>query len=444
MRFKVKEIKDKTGVGFGTSGVRGLVTDLTDEVVYGYVLGFLTYIGEIKAVAIAGDLRDSTDHLMQVVGKAIKDFGAEIINCGKIPTPAVAFYGIQNKIPAIMVTGSHIPSDRNGIKFYKQNGEILKSDEQNILETEIEIKTNDFLIDLPEIDLTARNIYLDRYKKMFENDCLKGMRVGIYGHSAVGKDILKEILEYLGVETTMFGVSDVFIPVDTEVINPEIFEIGKLNGFKYDALVSTDGDSDRPLLGDETGTWLRSDILGILTAKYLKAEIVVNPISCNTALEKSGFFKQIIKTKIGSPYVVEAMNGEDKVVGYEANGGFFTQDLPTRDAILPLLCWLVLAKDKKISELKNNLPQRFTWSNEVKAIVDEEKILSKVKSLFNIVETNTIDGWRFLLDNGEIIHLRASKNSLGFKNYCEADSENKAIELSDEINNIIKSFIING
>jgi hypothetical protein len=44
------------------------------------------------------------------------------VNCGFIPSPAVALYGITREIPSIMVTGSHIPDDRNGIKFNQCNG----------------------------------------------------------------------------------------------------------------------------------------------------------------------------------------------------------------------------------------------------------------------------------------------------------------------------------
>jgi phosphomannomutase len=49
-----------------------------------------------------------------------------------VPSPAVALYGLVHRVPAIMVTGSHIPADRNGIKFNKGSGEILKADETAI------------------------------------------------------------------------------------------------------------------------------------------------------------------------------------------------------------------------------------------------------------------------------------------------------------------------
>jgi phosphomannomutase len=132
-------------------------------------------------------------------------------------------------------------------------------------------------------------------------------------------------------------------------------------------IVSADGDSDRPLISDEHGNWLRGDIAGILCAKFLEADSISTPVSCNTAVEKSGWFKKIRRTKIGSPFVVASMleataAGAQRVVGYEANGGFLLnseiktdgasggrklRSLPTRDAVIVILGILLLARARK-------------------------------------------------------------------------------------------------
>jgi phosphomannomutase len=463
-KISLEEIKNITGIGFGTSGVRGLVTGLTDEVVYAYSIAFLKYLADkgdkFDKVALAGDLRESTPRIMRIVGRAILDVGAEIVNCGLIPTQTLAWYGIKNKIPSIMVTGSHIPEDRNGIKFYKPEGEVLKSDEEIISSMEIEKPVEISEVDLPEINYEASLLYFERFLKIFPLNSLKGMKIGLYGHSAVGRDIFENILVGFGAEVTKLGYSDEFVPVDTEVVEEKTVELGKIwnSDHKFEALVSTDGDSDRPLLGDESGNWLRSDILGILTAKYLKAKVVVNPISCNTALDKSNLFEKIVKTKIGSPFVVAEMmrlekDGFTDIVGYEANGGFLTQDLPTRDGILPLICWLILSKseNKSISKLMSELPKRFTESGSVRdfpteksmKIIDSGEALSKIQNVFGVAQNiSNIDGLRITLANGEIIHLRPSKNTPEFRNYVEANSPTRAKELSAEVSKVIQSWNI--
>ena len=118
MEIKIQDLMISSGVKFGTSGARGLADDMTDFVCYIYTRGFLQYlesIGELKKgrteVAIAGDLRPSTDRIMQAARRATDDMGYTPVNFGEIPSPAVALYGIANNIPSIMVTGSHIPAD---------------------------------------------------------------------------------------------------------------------------------------------------------------------------------------------------------------------------------------------------------------------------------------------------------------------------------------------
>jgi phosphomannomutase len=58
--------------------------------------------------------------------------GGIVDHCGFVPSPAVAAYGFARGIPSLMVTGSHIPDDRNGIKFNRADGEVLKPDEAAI------------------------------------------------------------------------------------------------------------------------------------------------------------------------------------------------------------------------------------------------------------------------------------------------------------------------
>src|SRR5690606_12183012 len=118
---------------------------------------------------------------------------------------------------------------------------------------------------------------------------------------------------------------------------------------RLDAIVSADGDGDRPLLMDGAGHFVRGDVLGLLASRYLGADTVVTPVTSNSAIEQIGDFSRVIRTPVGSPYVVAAMAGASgRVMGFEANGGTFVGEgisidgrplspLATRDAILPLL-----------------------------------------------------------------------------------------------------------
>ena len=484
MKISIQELMTKSGVAFGTSGARGLATAMTDSVCYAYAKGFLQYlesIGEIKRagerVAVGGDFRPSTSRVMEAVCRAAEDMGYRAMNCGKIPSPAVALFGFENKIPSIMVTGSHIPDDRNGIKFNKCGGEVLKEDEQGMSSQVVELDDARFGADgnfakvkpAHEVSPVAGENYVMRYLNFFSHDALTGLRVGVYQHSAVGRDVLMKILSHLGAEVTPLGRSEKFIPVDTEAIRPEDVQLARewAATDKFDALVSADGDSDRPLVSDENGNWLRGDVAGILCAKFLEADSISTPVSCNTAVEKCGWFAEIRRTRIGSPFVVSSMilasaTGAKRVVGYEANGGFLLNSdietggrklraLPTRDAVIVMLGVLLLAKaqGKTISELAATLPARFTASDRLKNFATEKSAAmlatfnsdseaadkSTIEKMFGgicgaVASLNRMDGLRVTFANEEIIHLRPSGNAPEFRCYAEAASDTRAREIT--------------
>ena len=124
---------------FGTSGLRDTVLNMTDMECYINTKGFIAYLndagefGKGGSIAIAGDRRPSTPRIKRAVAAAIRDSGGMVDDQGLVPSPALGFYAMELGIPSIMVTGSHIPADRNGIKFTKRSGEVLKSDEEGIL-----------------------------------------------------------------------------------------------------------------------------------------------------------------------------------------------------------------------------------------------------------------------------------------------------------------------
>ena len=484
IKMKLSDIIEECGVKFGTSGARGLVTGLTDYVCYAYSLAFLQHLKSIgesfNKVAIAGDLRPSTERILKAVSVAVKDSDCELIYCGYTPSPALALYGIGRSIPTIMITGSHIPDDRNGIKYNKCSGEIAKSDEAGIKSQNLDIPDY-FKPDgsfktapsLPVLDTSAETEYIKRYTEVFPENYLAGKTVGIYQHSAVGRELVSTLMRSLGAKTIELGFSDTFIPVDTEAIRPEDVELAAnwAKEHKLDIIVSTDGDSDRPLISNEKGKWFRGDILGVLTAKFLNAEAVATPVSCNTAVEKCGYFKSIKRTRIGSPYVIAGMEeavaeGSDSVVGYEANGGFLTATsfelfgntlgpLATRDAILPMLALLSLSIEsgKALSEIESELPSRFTASDRIQEFpteLSQAKLaqfenIEAIEEAFSLIlsgvkSVDRTDGIRIEYENSEIIHLRPSGNAPELRCYTEADSNKRAIELNQTVINLMSTW----
>jgi phosphomannomutase len=474
--LSIQSLMDHSGVHFGTSGVRGLVSEMTHELCFAYVQAFLQVIAAKpdSRIAIAIDLRPSSPNIAAACTAAAQHVGVHVVFCGALPTPALAYFCQTQDIPGIMVTGSHIPFDRNGIKFYSVNGEITKADEASISRAIVTLPNEIPTPILPEPNLTASQLYIDRYLNFFPLRCLSAMKLGFYEHSSVARELLSKILEGLGAEVIALGRTDVFVPIDTEAVSQVDIEQARrwADELDFDAILSTDGDADRPLIGDEKGHWFRGDIAGTLCAKYLGAQAVATPVSCNTAIELCGAFPHITRTRIGSPYVIASMgnmlaSGLVNVVGFEANGGFLLgstivkagrtlSPLMTRDAVLPILALLVMAKEKgyKLSQLLHELPPRYTGSDRLqsfplevsqrilKALSTSTKALSTL--LANIggqpIRIDQTDGLRIYLDNSEIIHFRPSGNAPELRCYAEAVDQERANFLASECLRLIHNF----
>ncbi|MGB3026606.1 phosphomannomutase [Paradevosia shaoguanensis] len=440
---------------FGTSGLRGLVTDLVGAASVNYTLAFITYLkgkGELAeggTLLVGRDLRDSSPAIAGAVVAAARHAGLNPIDCGELPTPALALESQRLGVPAVMVTGSHIPADRNGLKFYVAAGEIDKADEAGILDAlphvdgaAIEVKP------LASGESSALARYERRYEGFLGQNALAGLRIGVFQHSSVARDLLVRVLHALGADAVELGRSDIFVPVDTEAISPDNTRRAGVwtADLVLDAIVSTDGDADRPLIIDQCGSFVRGDLVGLLTARFLGADVVVTPVTSNSAIESSGAFARVIRTRVGSPYVIAAMrDAEGVVVGFEANGGVLLgsearglSPLPTRDALLPILAVLGLmrAEGKSMSELVAELPPRFGSSDRLEQVPhDRAAILMEqlrrdaaayFAELGEVLEVSDVDGLRFTLANGDVIHYRVSGNAPELRCYIEAATPERA------------------
>jgi phosphomannomutase len=421
---------------FGTSGRRGDVVHLTQLEVYLNALAEFEYLQSLPAMEggigrgdelfFAFDLRPSSTQFVpeqqgrgeiaQAIVHAIRDAGMIPVNLGAIPTPALTFHALQRGKGSLMITGSHIPFDRNGYKTNTAKGELLKKDEAPINARVEQVRQRLYALpfaesrfdrrgmftvghqDLPPEDGAAREAYVRRYTDFFAGRNLSGRRLLVYQHSAVGRDLLVEILRRLGAEVIPAGRSDTFVPIDTENLDAE--QLAKIQALAdeawtqhgtLDAVLSTDGDSDRPLIlglepapgaGPESPGRVRffgGDLVGLIVAEYLGADAVVVPISCNDAIDRGPLRDRVEpRTRIGSPFVSAGMErarakGRQRICGWEANGGFLLgsdlerdgrvlKALPTRDALLPILGTLFSASEHGLSlpALFGRLPKRFS------------------------------------------------------------------------------------
>lgn len=453
----------ESSLKFGTSGLRGLAMELQGQAARRYTAAFLRHLRSLgqhgDKVFLGRDFRPSSPTIAADCAAAISQFGLKAVDCGAIPTPALAYHAMAAGCAAVMVTGSHIPADRNGLKFYLPSGEISKADEMGISASLADEFIPDAAQEMGDESVVAVERYLKRFDVLLPAGALAGLRIGVFEHSTVARDILCSILQNLGAETVSLGRTNTFVAVDTEAFGDNVF--GPLKGWieskKLDAVVSADGDGDRPLMVDRNGDFVRGDVLGLLVARFLDAQTVVTPVTSNSAIERTGFFANVVRTKVGSPYVVAAMAGrEESVIGFEANGGTFVGDgikvggkhlspLPTRDAVLPLICALGLAaqQDRRVDELVAALPLQHAMADRLQNVPGERSVafLGRLESdqpfaleffdPFGIAGLSNIDGLQFRTKSGDFIHYRASGNAPELRCYVESSSPERARLLLD-------------
>ncbi|HEY8575604.1 MAG TPA: phosphomannomutase [Devosia sp.] len=444
-----------TSLKFGTSGLRGLAVDLEGQAARRYTAAFLRHLEKLGqagggTVFIGRDFRPSSHAIMRDCAAAIAAAGLTPVDCGAVPTPALALHAMAAGCAAIMVTGSHIPSDRNGLKFYLPVGEISKADEAGILAELRNEMVADLVGDVADAFDAATERYFERCASLLPKGALSGWRIGVFEHSTVARDLLKRIVVHYGGDAVPLGRSDVFVAVDTEAFGDEVFAPLPqwIAEQRLDALISADGDGDRPLLMDAAGQFVRGDVLGLITARYLGAQTVVTPVTSNSGIERTGSFSRVLRTRVGSPYVIEAMTGAPgSVIGFEANGGTFVGDkvtaagvplpaLPTRDALLPLLCVLGLAagKDTSVDALVRQLPLQHALADRLQNVPSERSaaFLSRLSSdsdyaatIFEphgIADLSQIDGLQFRTRSGDMVHFRASGNAPELRCYVEGST----------------------
>ncbi len=457
---------------FGTSGLRGLAVELTDDLCARYAAAFCAQHANNGTLYVGQDRRDSSPRIAAAVAAGAASAGLKVMDCGVLPTPAMAGAALKAGTISIMVTGSHIPADRNGLKFYTSAGEFTKADEGPLAEAVETVVLRDVAGEITRSDAAAE-AYVARYVDGVPSGALAGLKIGVWLHSSAASIVIPRILEGLGAEVILLGASEQFVPVDTEAVedSARVLLSGWTAEHSLDGIVSTDGDADRPLVIDDKGDVVPGDILGPITARWLSAAEVVTTVSANTMVDLMETFGTARRTKIGSPYVIAEMeacmaSGITEVVGYEPNGGFLLGwdvagsglNLPalmTRDALLPMVGAFAAAKRARgsLSGLLGSLPQRRTATDRlqdvprevslgiVDAVLGGDMSVLPVGLLGDLEGVDQTDGVRMSFSSGRVVHIRPSGNAPELRCYVEADSDGSAREVLDATLNSLRDAV---
>lgn len=373
------------GKYFGTDGYRGEANvTLTADDAYkvGRFLGRYYCEKREKAgeseparVVIGKDTRRSSYMFEYALIAGLTASGADAYMLHVTTTPSVAYVArVDGFDCGIMISASHNPYFDNGIKLINSNGE--KMDEETIAEIERYLDGAEGLGSLPFASrdkvgktydyASGRNRYIG-YLISLGMYSFRGKRIGLDCANGSTWNIAKAVFEALGATTYVIGASP-----DGQNINDNcgstcietLCKYVKDNGL--DAGFAYDGDADRCIAVDETGSVINGDHILYIYANYMKkrgkllSNTVVATVMSNLglfkALEKEGI--NCVTTPVGDKYVYECMSANGYRLGGEQSGHIiFSKYATTGDGLLTSLkiMEVMLAEKKTLSELARPL-----------------------------------------------------------------------------------------
>ena len=433
---------------FRAYDIRGIAyTDLSKDVVIniGRAIARKVKKNNQNQLIIGRDGRNSSPDMASFLKSGISQEGCNIIDLGIVPTPALYFatYKLESNC-AIMITGSHNPSNYNGFKIVINNKALSAEEIQEIKYSILdEYRTPVKLQNIEENQIQILDQYL---KSIVKNIHLKKpLNIVIDCGNGAASVIAKEVFEKLGC-----NVKPLFCELDGNFPNhhpdPSKEEnmkdlVSEVKRTSADLGLAFDGDADRLGVVSSSGEIISADRLMILFSQDVlrvsKGGNIVFDVKCSKLLpqairEKGG---NPVISKTGHSFIKNKIQEVNALLGGEMSGHIFFNDRwPGFDDGIYAGARLLEIISQSNEDPLQTIPKLFATPEINIEVTDSNKfqIVEKFKSNFKIKKTEiiTIDGIRVEFKNGWGL-LRASNTSAILVLRFEADSKNALNEISD-------------
>jgi len=454
-------------IHFGTDGWRGAIAeDYTFANVRRCAQGFSDYLvnhgKKGEQVVVGYDKRFLSEYFALAVSEVLVANGMRVyLTNGATPTPVIAFSVVNKKAAgAVNITASHNPPTDNGLKVRNEFGGAIPPD--GLLEIESLIPETEALAKrIPAAEAEAKGLlvkidpapaYIEHLKKLIDLEPLRqaGLKVVVDTMWGNGAGWFPRLLA--GGKTEIIEIHNERNPIFPEMLRPEPIPPNINVGLKTtiqqkgDVLLITDGDADRLGIGDENGEFVNQLQVYALLALYLlevrhERGAIVKTLSTTSMLDKLGklYDVPVYETGVGFKYVAPKMIETNAMIGGEESGGYaFRDNVPERDGILAGLFILdmMVRLERKPSQLITLLFERvgahyydridrsFTGNRQVR----EKMILSAKPTIIGglkVLGLNSLDGYKFLLEDGGWLLIRFSGTEPIMRVYCETTSKER-------------------
>ena len=448
-------------IKFGTDGWRGYVAeDYTFENVRRCAQGFAAYIVAIGKgnswIVVGHDKRFMSENFALAVAEVLCANGLNVyLTNGPTPTPVISYSTVNLKAAgAVNITASHNPPTDNGFKVRNSSGgaidpQGLKKIEDLIPDSSESVK----VMPAAQAESEKRLVYFDpapayieHLKDLIDLQPIKdaGLKVMVDTMWGNGAGWFPRLLA--GGKTQVIEIHNQRNPSFPEMKRPEPIppniDVGLAETVKNgaDVLLITDGDADRVGLGDEHGVFINQlQAYGLLAYYLLEVRgergAIVKTLSTTSMLEKLGkiYNVPVYETGVGFKYVAPKFTETNALIGGEESGGYaFRGNVPERDGILAGLYFLdmMVRLKKSPSQLLaqlfsivgphyyDRIDTRFNGDPQAKI----QRILTANPATIGglkVTGLNTLDGYKFLLEDGGWLLIRFSGTEPIMRVYCE-------------------------
>ncbi len=464
-----------TKIKFGTSGWRAIISDeFTIENVRVVTQAIADYIkGKGQAdmgVVVGYDTRFMSERFAEtaacvMAGNGIKAF----LSDRDVPTPVVSMEILRRKAAGgINITASHNPPEYSGIKFSPDWGGPALPEETKVIEDRAnELMLNPVVLDMPYEEAKYRGLieeisavkpYLDdlRNKINFQVIESKSPRVALDPLYGTARGYLDYVLKGLGLDVTVLhDRRDPYFgghrPEPAEEYLEDLVKV--VQDGSYTIGLATDGDADRFGIIDESGEFITPNELIALALDYLirvrgykggVARSVATTHLIDRVAELHG--REVYETPVGFKFIGELISQDKLVIGGEESAGLTIKGhVPEKDGILACLLALEMVCSEGIS-LRKQLDRLFektgkvltrrvnlTLTDELKAGLQKKlEAMPKEFGGKKVVKSVTIDGHKFILEDGSWLLMRLSGTEPVVRLYVEAGSADDLMTLSKE------------
>jgi phosphoglucosamine mutase len=332
---------------FGTDGVRGVANQaLTAELALQLGEAAGRELGGAKIphprLVVARDTRISGQMLEAALAAGITSAGCDVLACGILPTPAVAFLVRHWRTQGgVVISGSHNPYGDNGIKFFGSDGFKLDDETEKRIEDRVRSRgprpTGAGLGRILQ-EHQGEQLYVDHALAALEGQSLRGKKVVVDCANGAAYRTSPQAFRRAGAEVIV--TNDVPDGLNINARCGSMWPEGlaeQVTRSEADIGLAYDGDADRVIAVDENGDIVDGDAMLAMLALELRdlerltGNVVVSTVMANLgfrhAMARAGI--ELVETPVGDRYVIEAMRRRGASIGGEQSGHIVTSSFST-------------------------------------------------------------------------------------------------------------------